>query len=134
MPLNIPDNDKFDIFISAIDDHGLDGATLAPGQTDAVTASDPTIIITPDGGGFRPAPDGTPSIFSGVGSVANPVTNRGPITITSHISNADGSDSGIPDASDTVTVVGGLAVSQGILFGVPAAQITASGKKAAKKP
>ena len=127
MPLQLPDNKTFDYFISAIDDHGLDGAALAAGQTDTVSSSDPNIVLTPDAvGSERPAPDGTASIASGKGATANPVTVRTPITITSHIANADGTPgtdpagAPIPDASDTVTIVAGLANTQGVLFGVPA--------------
>jgi hypothetical protein len=125
MPLQLPDNKSFAYYISAVDDHGLDGATLAAGQTDAVTSSDPNIVLTPDASPL-PAPDGTTSCASGKGTTANPVTNRGPITITSHIANADGTPgtnpagAPIPDASDTVTIVAGLANTQGVLFGVPA--------------
>jgi hypothetical protein len=125
MPLQLPDNQTFDYFISAVDDHGLDGATLAAGQTDTVSSSDPNIVLVADTT-LRPAPDGTASVASGKGSTANPVTNRAAITITSHIANADGTPgtnpagAAIPDASDTVSIVAGLAATQGMLFGVPA--------------
>ena len=125
MPLQLPDNQGFDYFISAVDDHGLDGAALAAGQTDTVSSSDPNIVLVADTT-LRPAPDGTASIASGKGSTANPVTNRAAITITSHIANADGTPGtnpagvAIPDASDTVSIVAGLAATQGMLFGVPA--------------
>src|ERR1035437_434794 len=119
MPLQLPDNKSFDYFISAVDDHGLDGASLADGQTDTVSSSDPNIVLTADTT-LRPAPDGTASIASGKGSTANPVTNRAAITLTSKITNANGTpgtdpDGAVfPDASDTVSIVAGLARSQGM--------------------
>ncbi len=126
MPLNLPDNKSVDVFISAVDDHGLDGASLAPGQTVAVTSADPASVVYVADATPRNAPDGTPSIASGKASAANPVASRSPITITSHISNADGTPGTdptgavIPDATDTIAVTAGLAKTEGILFGVPA--------------
>ena len=129
MPLTLPDNQAVAYYISAVDDHGLDGATLGSGQTDTVTSSDPaTVVLTPDATP-KPAPDGSASIASGMASPASPVAapNK-PITITSHIANADGTpgtdDNGnvINDATDTVTIAPGQAKSAGVLFGVPAAQ------------
>ena len=126
MPLNLPDSKTVDVFISAVDDHGLDGAALAPGQTCQVTSADPSVVYTSDGVTPRNAPDGTSCIESGKAAAAASITNRGAITLTSHIANADGSagtapdGSAIPDATDTITVVAGLARAEGILFGVPA--------------
>jgi len=128
----MPDNDSVDYFISATDDHGLDGASLAPGQTDVVSVADTNLIVTPDATP-RPAPDGTSSIASGKVTTAKTITNRSPITITSSIKNADGSAGTdphgtlIPDATDTIQVQAGLASSQGVLFGVPAVP-TAGGR------
>jgi hypothetical protein len=130
MPLNLPDNKSVQYFISAIDDHGLDGASLLSGQTVAVASADPaTVVLTPDATP-KNAPDGTPSIASGVASSANPVGSPNkPIALTSHISNADGSPGTtdgtstgtlIPDATDTITIVPGSVKTEGILFGVPA--------------
>jgi len=128
MAVRLPDNDKVDYFISAVDDHGLDGASLRTGQTVQVSSADPkTVVLVPDTTP-RNAPDGSPSIASGVCSVANPVgAPNVPIVITSHISEADGTPGKdgqgnvIPDATDTITVVPGLVAKTGVLFDVPVA-------------
>jgi hypothetical protein len=121
MPLKMPDNLSVDYFVSGTDDHGLKSDQLVAGQTVAVTSADPTtVVLTPDTT-LRPAPDGSPSIASGKAASANPPANPlKPIAITSHISNADGSDSGIPDAADTIEIDPSLVKTEGILFGVPA--------------
>lgn len=130
MPLTMPDNKTVDYFISAVDDHGLDGASLLTGQTVAVTSADPaTVVLTPDATP-RPAPDGSASIASGKAASANPVgAPNSPIAITSHVSNSDGSagtDDGtsagnvIADATDTITIAPGTVKTIGELFGVPA--------------
>lgn len=121
MPLKLPSNLSVDYFIDAIDSHGLKGAELPPGLTVSVTSADPnTVVLTADATP-RTAPDGSLSIASGkaaaAATVAQPLT---PILITSHIANADGSPSGVPDATDTIEVDPGLAVAEGILFGTPA--------------
>lgn len=125
--LTMPDNQSVDYFISAKDDHGLSGASLLAGQTVSVTSADPaTVVLTADATP-RNAPDGTVSIASGKAASANPVAQPNvPITITSHISNGDGTPgtaadgTTIADASDTITIAPGTVETIGELFGVPA--------------
>jgi hypothetical protein len=127
MPLNLPDNMSVDVFISAVDDHNLDGAALGTGQTVAVVSADPASVVYTADATARPAPDGSASIASGKAAAANPVASRSAIAITSTILNADGTPgtnpagTAIPVASDTITVQAGLASAEGVLFGVPAA-------------
>jgi hypothetical protein len=128
MPLNLPDTDTVSYFISAVDDLGLKGATLASGQSCTVVSSDPATVVLAADATPRPAPDGTPSVASGVASPASPIAAPNtPITITAAIivtatgaAGVDDKGNPIVPATDTITVVPGLAHAEGILFGVPA--------------
>jgi len=121
MPLNLSSDMSDDFFVSAQDNHGISGASLPTGAVVTVSSGDPNSVVITQDATPRNAPDGSASIASGKVAAAPSVAQPGvAITITSHIANADGSASSIPDATDTVTIVAGTAVKEGILFGTPA--------------
>lgn len=132
-----------DYFIVGLDSNNKPGIVLLDGQANDVVSSDPsTVVLTPDAtprkttadfnltladGTVVLVPAGTATISSGKVAAAQPPAQvNAPITVTSHLHNADGSPvldgSGvaIPDLTDTVTIVPGLLAKEGLLFGTPA--------------
>jgi hypothetical protein len=128
-----------DFFVVGFDDANNPGVALLAGQVVTVTSADPSTVVIAQDASPRPTtadftagngvvvPAGTVTQASGKVSAAQPPAQENvPVTVTSHIANADGSavvdDTGAPiaDISDTVEVIPALLKSEGILFGTPA--------------
>lgn len=120
MPLKLSSDQTDDFFVVAEDAHGIEGANVPAGSVVTVTSADPNSVVITQDATPRNAPDGSVSIASGkVAPAATVAQPNVAINVTSHIANADGSASSIPDAVDTVTIVPGVAVKEGVLFGTP---------------